>query len=106
MKTTLLAAALLALAAPAFAGEGNGNPFPYAAPGVTVAARTQVVLVGSEAYPNTAGRPGSNLAQLSDELLPGLESEALVQTANSLPRGSEVGSAAFATADAASSPRL
>ena len=98
MKTTLLAAALLALAAPAFAGEGNGDPFPFAAPGVTVAAGTQVADVGSEALPSFAGKPGSHLNVLADGSLPGTGSEALVQTANSLPRGFEVGTAASAYA--------
>lgn len=87
----LIAAAFLLTASPAFAQEGNSNPFAFAASSVTVAAQTVIAAVSSEAYPDTAGRPGSNLAQLADELLLGTASEAVVQTANSLPRGAEVG---------------
>lgn len=35
MKTALIATTLALLAAPAFAGEGNGEPFPLNLPGVT-----------------------------------------------------------------------
>ena len=95
MKTTLFAAATFALAlaaAPAFAGEGNSDPFPYAASGMTVAAQTGTnAAVSAETFPDPAGRPGSNLAQLADELLPGTTNEAVVQTATSLPRGFEEG---------------
>ena len=77
MKTTLFAAATFALAlaaAPAFAGEGNSDPFPYAASGMTVAAQTGTnAAVSAETFPDPAGRPGSNLAQLADELLPEIE---------------------------------
>lgn len=104
MKTTLLATAFaltLAAAAPAFAGEGNGNPFPNnAGPLATVATvqPTRVADVGSEALINPVGRPGTQLATLSNEVVPVAGSEALVQTANSLPAGFEVGTVAYARA--------
>ena len=100
MRTTLLAAAIaLTFAAPAFAGEGNGNPFPNNAGAlVTVTTNARVADVGSEAPINPVGRPGTQLATLSNELLPGTGREAPVQTANSLPAGFEVGTVAYAQA--------
>ena len=88
MKTTAFAAALTALtlaAAPAFAGEGNGNPFPLRTPAIasaTVAA----------ARPDTGaeGTPDLNLAftrSADSTLFASGASEAPVQTANSLPAG-------------------
>ena len=66
MKTFYLAAAVaLSLgAAPAFAGEGNGDPFPFSAGGQTTstyAAPQQYSDSGSQAYPHVAGRPGTGL---------------------------------------------
>lgn len=111
MRTTLLAAAaMLALsaAAPAFAGEGQGSPFPFSAPGVTETTGSQFASAGSEAYPNrdvgseaypsVAGLPGSDLSVVADGQLSGNGNEASVQTANSLPSGFEVGTAAYAYA--------
>ncbi len=67
MKTIFLAAAVaLSLgAAPAFAGEGNGDPFPFSAqsPAVsTYAAQPRFADTGSNAYPDVAGRAGTGLA--------------------------------------------
>jgi len=90
---------------PAFAGEGNGEPF----------ANNEAVLstrmadpfptpsyagpdVGSNQYPHVAGRPGTNLTALDDEVLPTNGSQGPVQTANSLPRGFEKGTVAYAQA--------
>ena len=101
MKTTLLAAAIALsfAAAPAFAGEGNGNPFPYNAGAlVSVTTNARVADVGSEAPINPVGRPGTQLATLSNELLPSTGREAVVQTANSAPVGFQVGTVAYAQA--------
>ncbi len=67
MKTLFLAAAAVAFslgAAPAFAGEGNGDPFPFSVQGQatrTYAAPQQFSDTGSNAYPNVTGRPGTGL---------------------------------------------
>jgi hypothetical protein len=66
MKSLYLAAAVaLSIgAAPAFAGEGNGDPFPFSAGGQTTrtyAAPQQYADTGSQAYPHVAGRPGTGL---------------------------------------------
>lgn len=89
MKTILLAlAASTALAMPVFAAEGNGEPFPLRTPGVTTSvSQQQRADVGSSAYPNVVGRPGSALTQLAGDIVPDTGNEAPVQTANSLPRG-------------------
>ena len=103
MKITILAATIalsFAAAASAFAGEGNGNPFPNnAGPLASVTTtNTWVADVGSEAPINPVGRPGTQLATLSNELLPSTGREAPVQTANSAPVGFEVGTVAYAQA--------
>ena len=101
MKTTFLTvAALFGLAlVPAFAGEGNGNPFPGNF-GTLTTTQTfpQVADTGSNAYPDITGRPGSDLPSLMAEVLPANGSEGAVQTANSLPRGAEEGTVAYAQA--------
>ena len=92
--------------APAFAeGEGNGDPFPGANVGVTNLAgptygnRYGQRDVGSKQYPSTVGRPGTDLSGLANnEVLPAQSNEAPVQTANSLPRGFEDGTVAYAQA--------
>ena len=102
MKTTLLAAAAVfgLLLAPAFAGEGNGDPFPgnYGTM-TTTQSLPQVADTGSQAYPDLTGRPGSDLPSLQAEVLPSNgNGEGAVQTANSLPRGAEEGTVAYAQA--------
>ena len=102
MKTILLtAAALFGLAlAPALAGEGNGDPFPgnYGTV-ITTQALPQVADTGSQAYPDLTGRPGSDLPSLQAEVLPANgNGEGAIQTANSLPRGAEEGTVAYAQA--------
>lgn len=85
MKTIVFAAALTLAALPAFAGEGNGAPFALRTPAVasaTVAA----------AQPDTGSEDTPNLdvavtAPAGRTLLASGASEALVQTANSLPAG-------------------
>ena len=65
MKSLYLAAAVALSfgAAPAFAGEGNGDPFPFSAGDqtTTYAAQQQYADTGSQAYPHVAGRPGAGL---------------------------------------------
>lgn len=96
MKTILLALAALTLAAPSFAQEGNGEPFPYRTPGTTAYVGQQVADVGSAAYPDVTGRPGTQLTVASADLAPQTGSEAVVQTASSLPVGAEQGAVAYA----------
>lgn len=104
--TTLIAAALISFGiassvAPAFAGEGNGAPFDSSSYAVTRLSRPAYALrdVGSAQYPNTVGRPGSNLARLgNDQVLPVEANEGAIQTANSLPNGFEDGNVTYATA--------
>jgi len=89
MKTILLAAiAATALALPAFAGEGTGEPFPNYNNGTTVTVTSQRADRGSNAYPNVAGRPGSavNVYAVAN-LVPETGSQQSIETANSLPRG-------------------
>ncbi len=102
MRTLFLAAAVafsLGLA-PAFAGEGNGEPFPNTAESFTARTTTsfQHADTGSNAYPNVAGRPGSDLPALAGDVLPANGSEGTVQTANSLPAHFEEGTVAYAQA--------
>lgn len=99
MRTILLAAvAVTALALPAFAAEGNGEPFPNYADAMTITtvAPLQRADVGSAAYPNVVGRPGSALNVLAGGVVPDTGSEQPVQTVNSLPRGFEQGMPAYA----------
>jgi hypothetical protein len=102
-KVTLFAAALLSLGAaaatPAFAGEGNGNPFPAASFDVTRLPHQMARDVGQNQYPDVVGRPGSNLTALAnDQVLPAPGNNQPVQTANSLPRGFEQGTVTYAQA--------
>ena len=91
----LIAAGFAALAlgtAPAFAGEGRGDPFPNATSGLTAifGSRAMVADTGSEQPFDPAGRPGTGL-RFSAELLPINGSNGPVQTANSAPTGFENG---------------
>lgn len=98
---TLLAAAFVALAlgaAPAFAAEGNDDPFaraPTGLPTTAVQLRPVAADVGSEQEYDPSGRPGTSL-QLSAEVLLTNGSEGAVQTANSMPLRFEEGSVQFA----------
>ena len=88
MKTILLAlVASTTLALPAFAQEGNGDPFPLRTRGTTTFAVAQAPDVGSAAFPNLEGRPGSALNLFAGGQVPDAGSEQSVQTANSLPQG-------------------
>ena len=104
MKMTVLAAvAVMSLGlAPAIAAEGNGEPFPNNAGYLisqTVRIAPQLADTGSAAYPNFAGRPGSDLPRLAGDVLPANGSEGAVQTANSLPAHFEAGTVAYAQAN-------
>lgn len=93
-KTLMIAAlASAALALPVMAQEGNGEPFPYRSSGLntTVSVAQARFDVGSNAYPDVTGRPGSALNLFAGGLVPEVGSEASVQTANSLPDGAIVG---------------
>ena len=83
-------------AAPAFAGEGNGEPFPLYDHGTTTAARSMHTDRGSNAYPNLVGRAGSALNLYAAGVVPSTGSEQAAQTANSLPRGFERGMPVYA----------
>lgn len=102
--TTLIRALLVASSlglAPALAAEGNGEPFPSHAGALAAPAALSVPRVadtGSAAYPDLAGRPGSDLPRLAGDVLPATGSEGPVQTANSLPRHFEEGTVAYAQA--------
>ena len=101
MKTTLAAVAALCLltATAAHAGEGNGEPFPFRGPGLmtTVVPRAFAADTGSDGYPDLDGRPfWIETAGGSD--VPVTGSEGVVQTVNSLPRGFEDGTVAYAQA--------
>ena len=96
MKTSFLAISALALMiGTAHAeSEGNGDPFPNAAPRAVVA--NQVLSdTGSETTPHY-GRAIAVLTQ--GDLLPTNGSEGAVQTANSLPTGAAEGTVAYAQA--------
>jgi hypothetical protein len=88
MRTILLAAiAVTALALPAFAGEGNGEPFPNHSNGTTIAVTSQRADRGSNAYPDVVGRPGSAVNLYAANVVPETGSQQSAETANSLPRG-------------------
>lgn len=98
MKTIMLAAvAVAALALPALAAEGNGEPVPNSLSGATTTMTlSQRADVGSEAFPDVVGRPGSSISVASVGIVPETGSEQPIQTANSLPRGFEQGIPAYA----------
>jgi len=90
-----VAVAFSLAAGQAFAeGEGNGAPFVFAADGQVTKGRAFVADTGSEAYPNLtrSTTSPSSLAQLQ----PAFGSEAMIQTANSLPSGAGSGTMAYA----------
>ena len=92
MKTTLLAAAAVtALALPAFAGEGNGDPFPMRDNGTTATIALRRADTGANAYPTVVARPGAAMNLYMAGAVPGTGSEQAAWTANSLPRGFERG---------------
>ena len=103
MKTTLLAAAaafsLVAATGQAASGGGGrfGDPFPFRAPGVTVAVNPSAYAdTGSIAYPDLAGRPSQVVTLGGSNGVPMTGSQGGVETANSLPRGFQEGTIAYA----------
>lgn len=97
MKTTLLAAvAATVLALPAFAGEGNGDPFPMRGNGTTATIALRRADTGSNAFPSLVARPGSAMNLYAADTVPSTGSEQEAQTANSLPRGFERGLPVYA----------
>ena len=93
----IAAAALLTLGAlPAFAAEGNGEPFSIQAPGVTSVISAEAADTGSETAPVLAGRPGSALGTYAGVAMPDTGNETPVQTANSMPAGAAASFRAFA----------
>lgn len=97
-KTVMFAAvAAAALSLPAMAQEGNGEPFPYRSTSATVYVTAQPRFdVGSNAYPDVLGRPGSAVRVADVGIVPETGSEQPIQTANSLPGGFGVGMPAYA----------
>jgi hypothetical protein len=97
MSTKMILAAtglvLTVSAGRAFAGEGNGDPFPFRANAYVTTSPAFMADTRSDAYPQQTGNnvQPSSLAQL--EPTPG--SERLVQTTFSLPRGAGTGTAAY-----------
>ena len=113
MKYLIIAASLLSLSAgAAFAGEGQGDPFGYNAPGPImtdiptspVQANGQTPLFAklpptSTSYGRTtmagALRQFESVPVTSGTVLPSDGSQGEVQSANSLPRGFEQGTVAY-----------
>ncbi len=101
MRIILLAALaataiVTAWALPALAGEGNGEPFVSFGHGTTATTALRRADIGSNAFPNVVGRPGSALDLDAADLVPSAGSQQMVQTANSLPRGFERGMPVYA----------
>ena len=95
MKAQYLIAALtlaVAGAGPAFAGEGNYDPFPPATNGTRVMSSPALADTGSESTPTFNG-PSVRITTAGT--LPTNGSEGVVQSANSLPTGFENGTAAY-----------
>jgi hypothetical protein len=118
MKHLLLAASLLTvMAGAALAGEGNGDPFPFAAAGAVVADVPTSPAQMTGQTPQMAKMPPNSVAYGRREmaatlhqyvtapvtqgtLLPSDGSQAALQSANSAPHGFQEGTAADARTDA------
>ena len=104
MNATLRAAAALSLVAATAAhaasgggaGIGNGDPFPFHASGITVVNPPTYADTGSIAYPDLAGRPSQVVTAGGSDAVPMTGSQGGAETANSLPRGFEEGTVAYA----------
>ena len=97
MKYALLAAALILSAHAAQAAEGNGDPFPFRAPGITTTVTGTKMLADQPDNPFGYKAPGQVVtARESGAMLPANGSEGPVQSANSLPAGFASGSVAYA----------
>ena len=72
----------------AFAAEGNGDPFPFRAPGVTTTVTGTKLLADQPDNPFGYKAPGQVVtSQQSGAMMPSVGSEGAVQSANSLPAG-------------------
>lgn len=85
MKTLIAATALSLVAGAAFAGEGQGDPFPFAAPPVSVSMQGYKQAPGTSQNPFPFTAPGQVVS--TSAVLPSSGSNGVVQTANSLPPG-------------------
>ena len=95
-----VAAFSLLVATGAYAGEGEGGPPAYRAPGITITNAKAYAATGSQAtYPDLTGRPAQVVAANNvNGLLPITGRQSTAQTANSLPRGFQAGTPAVAYA--------
>ena len=96
MRFILFAATIAAglSAHAAYAGEGNGDPFPFRAPGVTTTFSGYKALPPGLDDPFPYRSPGQAVSQVDrDRMVPAPGSQAPVQSANSLPVGFEDGPA-------------
>jgi len=100
MRVNILAVAgaLSIIAGTAFAGEGNGNPFPFQGT-AQIVANSVANDTGSQATPSFSG---PSVIVTAGGTLPTNGSQSAVQTANSLPRGFENGTVAYAQAESVS----
>ncbi len=100
MKITILAVAgaLSLIAGTAFAGEGNGNPFPFQGT-AQIVGNSVANDTGSQGTPSFSG---PSVVVTAGGTLPTNGSQSVVQTANSLPRGFENGTVAYAQAESVS----
>lgn len=107
MRTSVIALVVgfgLAGLAPAFAGEANYEPFDNNRMVLSTTSTPSRVIanapadVGSAQYPDVTGRPGTQLTQIDNDVLPSNGSEGVVASANSAPRGFDDGTVAYAQA--------
>jgi hypothetical protein len=102
MNSKLIIAATVAglsLATSAFAGEGNGDPFPFHPSLATISVGGAARDTGAAQYPNgTNGYATINTQFGQPSLANNGGAEAGIQTANSLPVNALVGTAAYADA--------
>ncbi len=94
MKMLIAATALTLVAGGAFAAEGQGNPFPFHAPPISVTMQGYKQLPGVSQNPFPFQVPGVRMS--ASPVLPSAGSDGVVQTANSLPAGFEDGAPAMA----------
>lgn len=66
MKTAILLAMLALTTAPAFAGEGNGDPFPLRTPGVTTRLIAGKPGASQNPFPYAAATTQADLARVPD----------------------------------------
>lgn len=96
MKMLIAAAALSVIAGAAYAGEGEGNPFPYQAPTTPFSLNGYKQAPGTSQNPYPFLVPGQAVAE--EQVISPVGSAGEPQSANSLPRGFEDGTAVGATA--------